>query len=39
MQHTNEAQDVLERDLPRVWAKLIRNLRWIGLDDKTSRLQ
>ena len=39
MQHANEAQDALERDLPRDWPKLIRKLRWIGLEDEASRLQ
>jgi hypothetical protein len=39
VQHANEAQDALERDLPRDWPKLIRKLRWIGLDDEASRLQ
>ena len=40
MQHANkEAHDALEKDLPQDWAKLIRQLRWIGLDDEASRLQ
>lgn len=39
MQQTNETQDALERDLPVDWPKLIRKLRWIGLDDEASRLQ
>ena len=35
----NEAQDALQKDLPQDRPKLIRKLRWIGLDDEGSRLQ
>ncbi len=28
-----------ERPLPRDWARLIRKLRWIGLDDEAARLE
>ncbi|HET9718416.1 MAG TPA: hypothetical protein VFP60_19780 [Pseudolabrys sp.] len=38
-QRASERQDDLERDLPQDWAKLIRKLRWIGLDDEAARLQ
>ena len=27
------------RPLPRDWARLIRKLRWIGLDDEAARLE
>ena len=39
MEHADEARGALEKDLPQDWAKLIRKLRWIGLDDEASRLQ
>ena len=26
-------------DVPRDWARLIRKLRWIGLDDEAARLE
>ena len=35
----NEAQDALQKDLPQDRPKLIRKLRWIGLDDEASRLR
>jgi hypothetical protein len=37
--HPNEPQGALETDLPRDWPKLIRKLRWVGLDDEAWRLQ
>jgi hypothetical protein len=33
----NEPQDA--SDLPRDWPKLIRKLRWVGLDEEACRLQ
>jgi hypothetical protein len=29
----------LAQPLPRDWARLIRKLRWIGLDDEAARLE
>ena len=39
MEHADEVQGTLEKDPPQDWAKLIRKLRWIGMDDEASRLQ
>jgi hypothetical protein len=32
-------QNTLESNLLRDWLKLIRKLRWIGIDEDASRLQ
>jgi hypothetical protein len=33
------SEKVPAQSLPDDWAKLIRKLRWIGLEDEASRLQ
>jgi len=34
-----EAHEDLVNQQPKEWAKLIRKLRWIGLEDEACRLQ
>ena len=39
MEQAHEVQGVLVKGQPQDWAKLIRKLRWIGMEDEASRLQ
>jgi len=39
MEQTTQMQTAPEKGVPQDWAKLIRKLRWIGLEDEASRLQ
>ena len=39
MQQTRDIQDVSVNQQPKEWAKLIRKLRWIGMEEEASRLQ
>jgi hypothetical protein len=40
MKFTNQRDAPVEDErVPRDWAKLIRKLRWIGLEDEARRLQ
>ena len=39
MERARESEAVsIDRQLPHEWGKLIRKLRWIGLDDEARRL-
>lgn len=40
MESIEQARDSIDGPLPaRDWAKLIRKLRWIGLEDEARRLE
>ena len=38
MQEAHDIQSLVNQQ-PREWAKLIRKLRWIGMEDEACRLQ
>ncbi|MGB8897702.1 MAG: hypothetical protein WA322_00870 [Pseudolabrys sp.] len=39
MEQAQEMQSVSVKGQPQDWAKLIRKLRWIGMEDEACRLQ
>jgi hypothetical protein len=39
METTQNAASVSSNAQPQEWAKLIRKLRWIGMEEEASRLQ
>ena len=39
MERAREMQNEFRKGVPQDWAKLIRKLRWIGLEDEARRLQ
>ena len=39
MDQAHEVQSVPVKGQPQDWAKLIRKLRWIGMEDEACRLQ
>lgn len=39
MEQAQEMQGVSVKGQPQEWAKLIRKLRWIGMEDEARRLQ
>ena len=39
MEQAREVQGVVEKGQAKDWAKLIRKLRWIGMEDEACRLQ
>lgn len=39
MENVAGDQSLSKKTHPQDWAKLIRKLRWIGLEDEASRLQ
>ncbi len=39
MEQAHEMQGVSVKGQPQDWAKLIRKLRWIGMEDEACRLQ
>ena len=39
MEQAQEVQGISVKTRPQDWAKLIRKLRWIGLEDEACRLQ
>lgn len=39
MQQTHDIQSVSVNQQPKEWTKLIRKLRWIGMEDEACRLQ
>jgi len=39
MEQGRDTQGVSVKGQPQDWAKLIRKLRWIGMDDEAHRLQ
>ena len=38
MERQNENAPTCDRRVPHDWARLIRKLRWIGMDDEAERL-
>jgi hypothetical protein len=39
MEQTHDVQGESVKGVPQDWAKLIRKLRWIGMEDEARRLQ
>ena len=39
MERTHEVQAIPINRQPQEWAKLIRKLRWIGMEDEAAHLQ
>lgn len=39
MERTHDTQPIPMNRQPQEWAKLIRKLRWIGMEDEATRLQ
>lgn len=39
MAQTHDMQDACVSQKPKEWAKLIRKLRWIGMEEEADRLQ
>jgi hypothetical protein len=39
MERAHDMQNETVKGVPQDWAKLIRKLRWIGLEDEACRLQ
>ncbi len=39
MEHASQAGTGFQKSNPCEWAKLIRKLRWIGLDEEAHRLE